>query len=153
MKYLLVALVAASILTGCSGGTSEKASDPAGDDTASSAATGEQTDAGQTVDQHAAADHAAATTPLGEAIPTGTEVTLTGVVGCGHCTYHVGNSCSTALKTNDGTVWILDGISEGDGLFENRFEGAEVTMAGVVSYVDGIAHLTPKMDADSPSEM
>ena len=153
MKHLLVALAAVSVLAGCSGDTSEKAPDPAGNDAASSAAPPEQAEAGPAMDQHAEADHAAKTTPLAETIPAGTEVTLTGVVGCGHCTYHIANSCSTALKTDDGTVWILDGIDEGDELFENRYEGTEVTMAGVVSYVGGVAHLTPTMEADSPSEM
>jgi len=101
----------------------------------------------------ASATSSEAGSPPAHVIPAGTEVTLTGTVGCGHCTYQVGNSCSAALKTSDGIVWVLDGIGAGDELFENRFDGGEVTMAGVVHYVDGVAHLTPAQDPAEGSEM
>lgn len=152
MRHRALALTAAvmlfgggSLLAGCGGSSSDQA--PA-DSNAEHAAAGD----------HAASDHAGNAPEAGQqppaahVIPAGTEVTLTGTVGCGHCTYQIGNSCSTAMKTSDGIVWILDGIGPGNELFENRFDAGEITMAGVVSYVDGVAHLTPSEGA-SGTEM
>lgn len=142
MKRILVVLAAAVALAGC-GTSSEKSNDTAMKDD----------HAGSMTEQHADAAPATEQKPAAEVIPAGTEVTLTGAVGCGHCTYHIGTHCSAAMQTADGTIWILDGIEEGNEIFDNRFDGGEITMAGTVSYVDGVAHLAPKMDEETPTEM
>jgi hypothetical protein len=132
-------------IAGCGGSPSNEK--PASDEPAQAGA--EAAEANRTAPSHSAATPAEQESPPAHVIPAGTEVTLTGTVGCGHCTYQVGNSCSAAIKTSDGIVWVLDGIGAGDELFENRFDGGEVTMAGVVHYVDGVAHLTP---AEKPAD-
>lgn len=147
----LIMVVGGSLLAGCGGGASDTASK-------SGSATGDHGSADAT-EAPANGDHAMgsadanSSAPPAHVIPAGTEVTLTGTVGCGHCTYQIGNSCSTAMRTSDGIVWILDGIGAGNELFENRFDAGEITMAGTVSYVDGVAHLTPAPQPDAGSQM
>jgi len=60
----------------------------------------------------------------------GEAVTLEGSLGCGHCTHHIGTSCSAALETADGTVYILDGMKEGDAPFDQRFDGLTLKVVG-----------------------
>jgi hypothetical protein len=59
----------------------------------------------------------------------GGEMTLSGELGCGHCTYQVGTSCSAAVKTADGTVYILE-VSDSSELFTERLSGKQVTVVG-----------------------
>ena len=156
MKYRVWGIAASVLLLGSSAWTAGCGGSPSNDRTASgetAQAEGEAVEANGAASGHAPATTAEAGSPPAHVIPAGTEVTLTGTVGCGHCTYQVGNSCSAALKTGDGIVWVLDGIGAGDELFENRFDGGEVTMAGVVHYVDGVAHLTPAQEPADGSQM
>lgn len=79
-------------------------------------------------------------------LPVGQEIELSGTMGCGHCNYQVGNSCSAALQTADGTIVIIDGVSHDDDLYKNRFDQDEVSFKGVVSYDGDQAHF--KMTSD-----
>ena len=50
---------------------------------------------------------------VADAMPAGTELaSVTGTMGCGHCAYDVTSSCSAALQTDDGFVYILEGVDE-----------------------------------------
>lgn len=63
--------------------------------------------------------------------------TLTGTLGCGHCTHQMGTGCSAALQTADGTVYILDGMGAGDMPFDERFSGAQLKVVGQVAENEG----------------
>lgn len=75
---------------------------------------------------------------------SGTEVQLTGKMGCGHCNFHIGETCSAAMQTADGKIYVIDGVSEESEVFKNRMSGKEITVAGVVKDVNGIAHIDAK---------
>ena len=62
----------------------------------------------------------------------GSEVTLAGKLGCGHCTYHVGTSCSAAIQTAEGTVYILD-VDEESETFQDRYSGRDLEVTGILS--------------------
>lgn len=105
---LLVVLAAA---VGCSGGSGEK--------------------------EHAAgsahdATHAPATPPA-ETMTSGSEVSLAGTLGCGHCAFTTTTECAAAVKTAEGVVYILDGVAEGSELWNARETGGEITLVGTVS--------------------
>jgi hypothetical protein len=76
-----------------------------------------------------------------EGVAEGELVTLTGTLGCGHCTYHVGNSCAAAVKTSEGVVYILDKVGEDSELFQKRYDGTEITVVGVPSEQGGANHV------------
>jgi hypothetical protein len=80
--------------------------------------------------------------PAAEAAATeGVEVTLAGTLGCGHCNYHVGSSCSAAVKTADGKIYILD-VDEDSELFTQRQSGKAVTVVGMSrAGSEGVNHL------------
>lgn len=59
----------------------------------------------------------------------GAEMTVAGTLGCGHCTYHVGDACSAALKTADGKLYILD-VDQDSELFTERLSGNQVVVTG-----------------------
>ena len=98
---------------------------------------------GQASDEAAQTESAAEATqetqeeaPAAEATTAST--TISGELGCGHCNYEVGEGCSAAVKTADGTIYILDNADE---LFEKRFDGGSVEVVGVVSEKDGTQHV------------
>ena len=64
-------------------------------------------------------------------------MTLTGKLGCGHCTHHIGTSCSAALETADGSVYILDGMGAGTEPFDQRFDGLQMKVEGKVAENQG----------------
>lgn len=64
-------------------------------------------------------------------------VTLEGSLGCGHCTHHMGTGCSAALQTADGTVYILDGMNQGDAPFDKRFDGLTLKVVGKTAVNEG----------------
>ena len=89
-------------------------------------------------------DEMAAEEPT-EMLATGSEITLTGNMGCGHCNFHIGTHCAAAMKTADGHIVIFDDVPQESEMFQNRMQGAEVTVAGVVSYDEsGVAHMKLK---------
>lgn len=107
-----------------------------------------------TAQEHPSAAGEAAGTPAGRAtaegaqaamLPTGSEVTLNGNMGCGHCNFQIGTTCSAAMKTADGHIVIFDNVPATTEMFQKRMEGAAVTVQGVVNYDPaGIAHMTLK---------
>lgn len=93
----------------------------------------------------AAGSPAGATGAQAEMLATGTEITLNGNMGCGHCNFQIGTSCSAAMKTADGHIVIFDNVPATTEMFQKRMEGAAVTVQGVVSYdAAGVAHMALK---------
>ena len=121
MKTLSLVLAAAlTLVLGCSGESDEPS------DTAQEAATMSSAEK-VTADQ--------------EAAETGT-VTLVGKSGCGHCTFHRGESCAAALQTADGNIYLLDNIDPDSELFKKRMDGVPVTVTGTVVVRGGDKHVT-----------
>jgi formylmethanofuran dehydrogenase subunit C len=63
------------------------------------------------------------------------EVELQGKMGCGHCTYHHGDSCSVGFKAKDGKIYVLENAD--DKLMKQRFKGNEIKVKGTVTEKDG----------------
>lgn len=128
MKYLLtlslIALV--GIMAACSSG------DQSSDSSADAGQTSQQQFETQSNDAVAAARKAVAETE-GRQLEEGSEITVVGTLGCGHCTYHVGENCSAAIQTMAGMVFILD-VAEESEWFQNRFDGAELEVTGKVRH-------------------
>ena len=70
----------------------------------------------------------------------GDKVELTGVAGCGHCSYHVTESCSMAMTVGD-VVYILDGIQEDTEAFNQRSSGKEISVVGVLTDAGDPKHI------------
>ncbi len=68
---------------------------------------------------------------------SGDKVTLDGTTGCGHCTFGIGSSCSAAMKTADGTVYLLEGV-DGTAVYEERQSEKPIHVVGVTKEVDGV---------------
>jgi len=64
-------------------------------------------------------------------------VTVAGKLGCGHCNFHVKDSCSLAMQVDDGTVYLLEAGDRQDELMEVRLDQPAVTVTGRVAEVDG----------------
>jgi hypothetical protein len=93
-------------------------------------------DAAARTETDAAAETAttpAPATDMADAPAPGTEVVLTGNLGCGHCTFHIGTSCAAAVQTADGGIYILRGVEQDSELFQQRKSGKEVRVVGTVS--------------------
>jgi hypothetical protein len=101
----------------------------------------ETTEAAQAAADQVAADAQSATVDVAEAIRTGEPVTLAGKSGCGHCSFNIGTSCSAAMQTADGQIYILDNVDQKSKLFEDRKSGMNLQIAGVVTEKDGVRHL------------
>lgn len=91
---------------------------------------------------------APAAQPEGEAATPGSEgaapgeVQLAGVLGCGHCNFHVTPECAAVVKTAAGDFYVLDGVGEGSELWEKRIEGTrQITVNGTVMGADKVKHL------------
>jgi hypothetical protein len=67
------------------------------------------------------------------AVNVGDELTLTGTAGCGHCNFHIAESCAMAMQVADGTIFLLDGIGEDTEAFNQRTKGMEITVIGKVT--------------------
>jgi hypothetical protein len=131
MKYLTTfAALTLLLIVGCSqGGSNEQAADNA----ASGNATADHTQMAETPkDAVDSAQEAAAKTELAS-MPEGQEVTVTGKLGCGHCNYHVGTSCSAAVQTADGGIYVLD-VAEDSEWFQNRYDGLDLKVTGTVHH-------------------
>jgi hypothetical protein len=63
------------------------------------------------------------------------DVTVTGTLGCGHCTFGLEGlqKCAVAVKTEDGKFYVIEGAPNQDSLFEQRFSGGKVTVVGRVT--------------------
>ncbi len=68
-----------------------------------------------------------------------TRMTLEGKIGCGHCTYHVTESCALAMQAGDGTVYVIASAPspDYDQFFGDRFSGKQITVTGDVGELDG----------------
>lgn len=115
MRTILLLSAAALLIVGC-GQTSEEATQAE----SSAPSTTETTEA-----------------PATEATTAST--TVSGELGCGHCNYDVGEGCSAAVKTASGEIYILEDAQE---LFDKRFDGGTVEVAGTVVEKDGVHHMT-----------
>jgi ABC-type Zn uptake system ZnuABC Zn-binding protein ZnuA len=67
--------------------------------------------------------------------------TVTGTMGCGHCTYKTTTSCAAALQTDDGVVWILEGVAEDSELFTGRYDLGTVAVTGTKRAEEGTQYL------------
>ncbi len=131
MKYLTTfAALTLLLIAGCSQGGSK---DQAADNAASGNTTADQTQMAETPkDAIDSAQEAAAKTELAS-MPEGQEVTISGKLGCGHCNYHVGTSCSAAVQTADGGIYVLD-VAEDSEWFQNRYDGLDLKVTGTVHH-------------------
>lgn len=120
MKTLTLSLALALVLAGCSG------KEP-GADTASRSE-----------------EPAASATPAADAASGQQVVTLTGTIGCGHCTFEVVDRCHAAMTTPDGVVYLLEGVDQESELFTERFSGKEIRVVGVPRDQDGHHYLSVK---------
>ena len=77
----------------------------------------------------------AAAEAMEAAYELGQEVTLKGQLGCGHCNFQTGETCSAALQVAEGPVVILD-VAEDHELFTDRFSGKQIEVVGTVASVD-----------------
>jgi hypothetical protein len=64
-------------------------------------------------------------------------VSLQGKLGCGHCTFHIGESCALAMEAEDGNVYMLDAGERQEELMDVRYDRPEVKVAGRLAEVDG----------------
>lgn len=89
----------------------------------------------------AAEPEGAAVSPGAEGAAPG-EVQLAGVLGCGHCSYHVTPECAAVVKTAGGDFYVLDGVGEGSELWEKRLEGTrQISVTGTVMGTEKVKHL------------
>jgi len=70
----------------------------------------------------------------------GDKVELTGVAGCGHCSYHVTDSCAMAMSVGD-VVYILDGIDDDTEAFNQRTSGKQISVVGVLTDAGDPKHI------------
>ncbi len=93
--------------------------------------------------QSAATESAPAADTETPAAEASAPVTLTGTVGCGHCNFGKTSSCSAAIQTAAGDVYVIDGVEHDSELWKLREENAkacEVT-GTVAKGDDGLMHL------------
>jgi len=82
-----------------------------------------------------AMNEAAATT---EGAPTElASVVMNGKIGCGHCTFHIGETCALAMEAEDGTVYMLEAGDQQAALMDVRYDRPQVKVTGRVAEVDG----------------
>jgi hypothetical protein len=132
---ILLASVAVLALAGCSG---------SGDQSAESAKQTVETAAKDVSD--AATDAAAkmqdAMAAVADLAPKEGETLLVGTMGCGHCNFHIGDSCAAAMKTADGTVYIMEGVEAGNVLFDERKSEKPIQVVGTTTEKDGVHYVT-----------
>lgn len=85
----------------------------------------------ESTDGHEGHDHG---TPAENA-----SVTLSGNLGCGHCTFHATDACAVAMKTADGEIVLIEAAdgTEHEELMSHRMDEPEVRITGTVREVDG----------------
>ena len=94
-----------------------------------------------TQSQPAATETAPATDTATES--AGTPVTLTGLVGCGHCNFSKTDHCSAAIQTAAGDVYVIDGVTTDSELWKLREENAKncEVVGTVAKGEDGLSHI------------
>jgi len=129
-------VLAAVVVAGCTSSSerpSSEAESASQKPAAAPAATEAPTHATEAPSAHSAEAHGAAA--------TATPVALVGTSGCGHCTFQVGTSCAAALKTADGTLYIIDGVDPESEMYKTRMDGKSLKVMGAVSEKDGLHHV------------
>ena len=122
MKALsLILICALCVAIGCASESDQSSGTPSG--------------SGDSESTSQAADHSSGAA-------SGDMVTLVGTSGCGHCNFHKGESCSAAMKTADGNIYILDGVDHDSEMFQKRMDGIQVKVTGVVAERAGDNHVT-----------
>jgi len=124
MKSFMIAIGLLLALGACAQQSSEQSGDTA-NDTAASTETHSTPAAGESQSEASAAS-----------------LEISGNLGCGHCNHGIGESCSAAVQTADGTVYILEGMGEGSEPYDQRFSGGSITVAGTVAERDGVKYIT-----------
>jgi hypothetical protein len=133
---LFVILAALAAILAFAAGCGQQKADTASNQTPTPAAE-------QPAESHAQEAMQESPPPEGAAMkqpPEGVEfasMTLTGKVGCGHCTYHATESCALAMQTEDGKVYVVESAPNYDAAFGDRFSGKTITATGKVGEVDG----------------
>ena len=79
--------------------------------------------------------------PAAQAAVAEGEVTLTGTMGCGSCTFKTADECTAAIRTADGVVYLLEGVEQESELFTERLGGDEVRVVGVPREEGGTRYL------------
>ncbi len=129
MKYLVVAALAVLLgLTACSGGNSSDQNTQKVSEEAAPAAE-QPTGAKKAIDAAKTAVAKAEQAQLAE----GEEISVTGKLGCAHCTYHVTDSCAASIQTDEGAVYILD-VAKESKWFQDRYNGARLEVKGKVHH-------------------
>jgi hypothetical protein len=84
---------------------------------------------------------AAETAPATEA--TGAPVTLTGLVGCGHCNFQKTERCSAAIQVASGEVYVIDGVTTDSEIWKLREENAKncEVVGTVAKGEEGLNHI------------
>lgn len=112
------ALLAATTLAACGGGGSAEQAEPAPQ-----------------------VQTPAETAPETAAPAQTASVTLEGTLGCGHCAHSIGTSCSAAVQTADGKVYILQEMAAGSEPFDQRFGQKTIRVTGSVVETEGVAYV------------
>jgi hypothetical protein len=69
------------------------------------------------------------------------EIEIEGTLSCGHCNHSIGESCSAAVQTADGAIYILEGFGEGDEPFDKRYGGETIKVTGMSEERDGVGYV------------
>ena len=131
MKYLTTfTALTLLLIAGCSSGGS---SDQAANNAQTNATTEEHTNVADMPKEAIDSAKEAAAKVEQASMPEGQEVTVTGTLGCGHCNYHVGTSCSAAIQTADGVIYVLD-VPQDSEWFQNRYDGGDLKVTGKIHH-------------------
>ena len=133
----ILALASWTIFAGCS-----KKTEVASQETATSHETGSTHEAATS--ESVPADSARVAAPAGM-MAAAQPVDLSGNLGCGHCTFHVKNECTLAMKAQDGTVYLLNAGARQEELMAKRYDEIPVHVHGQMAEVDGQKVITTEM--------
>lgn len=131
---MILALASWTLLAGCS-----KKTEVANQETATTQET--QTTHETTTSEVVPADSARVAAPTGM-LAAAQPVDLSGNLGCGHCTFHVKNECSLAMKAQDGTVYLLNAGARQEELMAKRYDAIPVHVHGQMTEVEGLKVIT-----------
>ena len=120
----ILALASWTILAGCS-----KKTEVASQETTTTHETAANTES-------VPADSARVAAPAGM-MAAAQPVDLSGNLGCGHCTFHVKNECSLAMKAQDGTVYLLNAGARQEELMAKRYDELPIHVHGQMAEVEG----------------
>ncbi len=68
------------------------------------------------------------------------KLSLSGPIGCGHCSFNLVDHCVPVVQTADGTVYVVVAATKADRrtLMAARLRGGTLTVTGTVSVVGGV---------------